>query len=306
VVTSARVGGAPDGGRTFGALAVQTGPAGRSLEDNLADAVALVDAAPQSRLIVFAELFARPFWCVGVADPSYYDWAEPADGPTVTAMGKLARQHQAVVIAPFFERAEPEGVYYNSAAVLGPDGRRIEGRLPDGMTVPAYRKNAVSAYRWDEQVNDEKFYFRPGPGFPVFDTPLGRVGVLICLDRWFPEAWRVLALAGADIICVVNASSGDVDDLFVPSMRTCAAQNEVFVVAVNRAGVETVADRTVHYYGRSCVIGPDGVVLGGADHADAAAVHAEIDLFEIARMRRRRALFRDRRPELYTSLVEER
>jgi N-carbamoylputrescine amidase len=305
-VASARVGSTPEGGQPFGALAVQTGPAGHSLEDNLASAAALVDAAPESRLIVFPELFARPFWCVGAADPGYYEWAEPADGPTVTAMGKLARQHQAVVVAPFFERAEPEGVYYNSVAVLGPDGHRVNGRLPDGGTVPVYRKNAVSAYRWDEQVNDEKFYFRPGPGFSTFDTALGRIGVLICLDRWFPEAWRVLALAGAEIICVVNASTGDVDDLFVPSMRTCAAQNEVFVVAVNRGGVETVAGRTVGYYGRSCLVGPDGAVLGAADHAEAGVVAADFDLAEIGRMRRRRALFRDRRPELYTSLAEER
>lgn len=305
-MTSARVGSAPHGGRAFAALAVQTGAAGESLEDNLARATALVDEAPPSQLIVFPELFARPFWCVGAADPAYYDWAEPADGPTVTAMGKLAREHEAVVVAPFFERAEPEGVYYNSAAVLGPDGQRIDGRLPDGATVPAYRKNALTAYRWDEQVNDEKFYFRPGPGFATFDTPLGRLGVLICLDRWFPEAWRVLALAGAEIVCVVNASTGDVDDLFVPSMRTCAAQNEVFTVAVNRAGAETVAGRTVRYYGRSALIGPDGTVLSAAEHADAGVVAAEFDPGEIVRMRRRRALFRDRRPELYTALVEER
>jgi hypothetical protein len=102
--------------------------------------------------------------------------------------------------------------------------------------VPTYRKNAISAFRSDEQVNDEKFYFKHGS--PVFHATAGRLGVLICYDRWFPEAWRVLALRGAELVCVPNASLGDVSDLLVPTMRACAAQNLVYVVVTNRAGVE--------------------------------------------------------------------
>ena len=112
--------------------------------------------------------------------------------------------------------------------VIGPDGSLIPGLLPSGEEVPVYRKNAISSYNWGGAVNDEKYYFRHGPGFPTFPTAIGRLGVLVCYDRWFSEAWRVLALEGAEVICVPNASSGAVSELFVPSIRTWSAQNVVF------------------------------------------------------------------------------
>lgn len=288
-------------------LAVQTGPAGPDLEENLEAATALARSAQvRADLVVFPELYSRPFWCVGASRPEYFAWAEPTDGPTVRSGGKLARELGAVVVVPFFEKGRVEGGYFNSAAVIGPDGDLVSGRLPDGSAVEVYRKNALSAYRWGDQVNDEKFYFRPGPGYPVFDTPAGKVGVLICLDRWFPEAWRVLALGGAEVVCVVNASQGDVDDLFVPSMRTCAAQNVVHTVAVNRVGAEEVEGRRVSYYGRSCVIDPLGMVRAEAPPgAGPCTVTAGIDLAGVASARHRRTMYRDRRPELYRVLAEE-
>jgi len=285
------------------AVAVQTGPAGPDLESNLEAGLDLAETAGPADLIVFPELFSRPFWCVGDHDPELFAWAETLDGPTVDGARRLAERSGATVVAPFFERGAIDGEYYNSAAVVGPDGVVVPGVLPDGSTVPAYRKNAVSSYRWGDSVNDEKFYFRPGPGFAVFDTPKARVGVLICLDRWFPEAWRVLALRGADVICVVNASQGAVSDLFEASMRTCAAQNLVSVVAVNRVGVERYADVTTDYYGKSCIIDPLGDVVASAGD-EVAAVTATLDLGRQSTARTERTMYRDRRPELYGPITE--
>jgi N-carbamoylputrescine amidase len=292
-------------GSALRALAVQTGPAEESVEANLAAAEEAAADAHNADLVVFPELFSRPFWCLGDSDPRYFEWAEDVDGPTLSAAADWARSWSATVVVPFFERGRVAGEYYNSAAVLGPDGQLIPGRLPGGAAVTAYRKNAVSAYRWGDQVNDEKFYFRPGQGYAVFDTPRARIGVLICLDRWFPEAWRVLALAGAEVVCVVNASQGSVSDLFVPSMRTCAAQNLVFTVAVNKVGDESVAGRSVRYYGQSCIVDPLGDVLAAAGGDKPEAISAELWLEDVRSARTERTIYRDRRPELYRSLVED-
>jgi beta-ureidopropionase len=262
-------------------------------------------ARPRPDLVVLPELFANPFWCVGLADPGYFAWAEGLDGPVLTGLGRLAADLGAVVVAPFFERGEVAGEYYNSVAVLDRSGQLVPGRLPSGRRVATYRKHAVSQFRWDAAVNDEKFYFRPGDGFPTFATDVGRLGVLICYDRWFPEAWRVLALAGAEVICVPNASLGDVADLFLPSMRTCAAQNLTYVVATNRAGVEEVEGRKSRYYGLSCIVGPRGDVLAVAGEAEpGVAVGADLDLGRIAEVRTRQTMYRDRRPELYGPVTE--
>jgi predicted amidohydrolase len=293
---------------TVRALAVQTGPAVADVAANLDAARRLVVAAePQPDLVVLPELFANPFWCVGLSDPGYFAWAEGLDGPVVTGMRALARDLGAVVVAPFFERGEIAGEFHNSAAVIDRSGELVPGRLPSGQEVLTYRKHAVSAFRWDGQVNDEKFYFRPGDGFPTFATDVGRLGVLVCYDRWFPEAWRMLALQGAEVVCVPNASFGDVSDLFVPSMRTCAAQNLLYVVATNRAGVEEVEGRRSRYYGLTCVVGPRGDVLAQAgEAAPGQAVGAELDLARIAEARTRQTMYRDRRPELYGLLTEPR
>jgi N-carbamoylputrescine amidase len=290
------------------ALAVQTGPALADVAANLDGVRRLVSSArPRPDLVVLPELFANPFWCVGLGDPGYLAWAEGLDGPVVTAMRALARELGAVVVAPFFERGAIAGEFHNSAAVIDRSGELVAGRLASGRTVRTYRKHAISSFRWDQQTNDEKFYFRPGDGFPVFDTPAGRLGVLICYDRWFPEAWRMLALQGAEVVCVPNASIGDVSDLFVPSMRTCAAQNLLYVVASNRAGEEEVEGRKSRYYGMSCIAGPRGELLAAAGEAEPGQLAtAAIDLDAVALARTRHTMYRDRRPELYGLLAEPR
>jgi predicted amidohydrolase len=292
-------------GRPVTAVAVQTGPASGDLDENLRAAGKLArSASVRQGLFVFPELFSRPFWCLGMSDPSYLSWAEPVTGPTVSFAAELAADLESVVVAPFFERGAVAGEHFNSVAVIGPDGRLLPGCLPDGSPVSVYRKNAVSAYRWGEAVNDEKYYFKPGSGFAVFDTPLARIGVLICLDRWFPEAWRVLALRGAEVVCVVNASAGDVDVLFVPMMAVSAAQNVVFTVAVNRAGEEEVAGRRARYYGQSCIADPAGNVLAQASRDAPEVLAVSLGTDQVAEVRQRRTMYRDRRPELYGAITE--
>ncbi len=282
--------------------AVQTGPvevrpstAVHRAFDQLGDAV--VD------LVAFPELFSLPFWCVGHTDRSYFDWAENLDGETLTAAREEVMKRGCHAVVPFFERGTVAGQYFNSAAVIGPDGSLIPGLLPTGEEVPVYRKNAISSYNWGGAVNDEKYYFRNGPGFPIFPTAIGRLGVLVCYDRWFPEAWRVLALEGAELICVPNASSGAVSELFVPSIRTWSAQNVVFSVAVNRAGEETVDGVSTSYYGLSCVVSPRGGLPAVAPEGEPGVASAVIDLHEVGAARMDQTMYRDRRPELYSPLT---
>lgn len=287
--------------------AVQLGPATDDLDKRMDHTQQILsELQPSPDLIVLPELFSRPFWCVGLGDQRYFDWAETLEEITVSRMGETARGLGAHVVVPFFERGAVEGQYFNSAALIGPDGAVIPGKLPTGEEVKTYRKNAISSYVWDHHVNDEKFYFRPGPGFPVFDTHLGKVGILICYDRWFPEAWRVLALQAAEIVCVPNASEGFVSDMLIPSMRTMAAQNQLFVVVANRAGIERIADVESTYYGLSCIIGSHGEVLAeGHERVTHEVLCAGVDLQQIRSDRRRQAMYRDRRPELYRVICQE-
>lgn len=282
--------------------AVQTGP----VDDRPAAVVRrafdqLEDSEPD--LVVFPELFSLPFWCVGHTRQSFFAWAEGLEGETLTAAREEVAKRGCHAVVPFFERDAIEGHYFNSAAVLGPDGSLIPGLLPTGEEVPVYRKNAISSYNWGGAVNDEKYYFRAGPGFPTFTTAIGRLGVLVCYDRWFSEAWRVLALGGAEVICIPNASSGAASELFVPSMRTWSAQNVVFSIAVNRAGRETVDGTSTHYYGLSCVASPRGKLLGVAPEGEPGVASALIDLDEVGAARMDQTMYRDRRPELYSPLT---
>ena len=286
--------------------AIQTGPASDDVRANLDRAVALIRSIdPKPDVVVLPELFSLPFWCVGLSDPAYFAWAEDLNGPTITTMRALARELGTHIVVPFFERGEREGEYFNSAVLVDPDGEIVPGRMPDGERIATYRKNAISSYAWDGHLNDEKWYFREGDGFPVFDTRLGTVGILICYDRWYPEAWRVLALQGAIAVFVVNASEGWVSDMFVPSMRTNAAQQVLVTVAVNRAGTEAIRGVETHYYGRSCIAGPRGDILAEAEEGapDTVAV-ADVDLGSVAEARRRLWVYRDRRPDRYALVAD--
>lgn len=293
--------------RKINVCLVQTAPASPCKEENIKTGLSLVDQAAQEPVdfVVFPEMFTTQFFCVGFTDQKYITLAEPIPGPATEAFGEKARRYGCHILLPMYEKGPLEGEYYNSAALIGPDGKVIEGVLPDGARVPAARKNYISHFRWGEMVNDEKFYFRLGPGYPVFETRHGKVGMLVCYERWFPEGWRVLALKGAEMIFVPTASAGYVWEMWICGLRANAAENVVFTAGCNKAGIESVDGRETRYYGMSCVVGPDGrVIAQGPEGEGPALVRGTVDLDEVAEARRRIMIYRDRRPELYGPLVQ--
>jgi len=248
--------------------------------------------------IVLTEMFSTPYFC-GLHDTRFFDWAEPIPGKTTDYLAEKARTYGCHLIASFFEKALP-GEYYNSAVILGPKGDLLSGKLPDGTEMPCYRKNHIpSVVLPDGHVIDEKFYFRPGQGFPLFETSFGRVGLLICYDRSFPESWRSLVLRGAEIVFVLNNSVGFREESFLYELRTRAIENGVFVCATNKGGREVLAFELLHY-GNSCIIDPFGRVLQkGSAHSGPEIVAATFNLEEVVRARHLLPLLRDRRPEIY-------
>ena len=259
-------------------------------ESMISSSIALArEAASQgAQILCFQELFYGPYFCQ-VQEPEYYSYAEPVPGPTTEKMIELARQTQMVVIAPIYEEEQP-GVYYNTALVIDADGRFL-GK---------YRKNHVPQVRgfW------EKYYFRPGNlGYPVFETSVCKVGVYICYDRHFPEGWRALGLAGAEIVFNPSATSRGLSaylwDLEQPA---AAVANEYFVGAINRVGVEPLGDND--YYGSSYFVDPRGQKVGlPASDSDDEVVVRDLDLGMIEEVRQLWAFYRDRRPDGYGPLV---
>lgn len=285
---------------------VQTGPAVPEKEENVKrawDQVADIAREQKPDFVVFPELFTTQFWCVGFTQQEFFAWAEPVPGPTTETLGEKARQHGCHIVAPIFEKGPLEGEYYNSAVLIGPDGKVIWGVLPGGQKIPCARKNYISHFRWGDMVNDEKFYFRPGPGYPIFQTEKGKVGIIICYSRWFPEGWRILALRGAEMIFVPSASAGYVSEMWVAGFRTHAAENVIFAVGINKAGIEKVKDKETRYYGMSLVAGPDGRIIAQAPEGEPGVAVAQVDLDEVGTGRQKILFFRDRRPELYGTLT---
>jgi N-carbamoylputrescine amidase len=243
-------------------------------------------AARGAQLVVLPELFPFDYVSFTERDPALFQRAEPMDGPTVRAMCAAARQHRVWIVPSFFEK-EVAGVCYDTAVLIDPAGD-VVGR---------YRKTHIALLS-DPQSGQEKFYFKAGNQLPVFDTPLGKIGILICYDRGFPEAWRVLVLQGAEIV-VVPITTTD-EDGFAEMARTRCFENGVFGVFVNRCGQEDWK----HFFGGSLIAGPRGDVLAQTGGAD-GVITAALDLDTIEPTRLRMPYLRDRRSELYGPLVGE-
>lgn len=250
---------------------------------NVARACAFIDQAVAEQkpdLVVMPEFFNIPyvfqFW-----DMTGMDWAERDDGPTIRRMREKARQCGVNLIATIFEEHGP-GVYYDTAVVIDRRGE-IAGK---------YRKTHPAAVK-----SLEKVYFRYGSHFPVFKLDDWRVGVHICYDAAFPETARCLALNGADLILAPFAAAKG-----RPCWREQAVvrafENGVYYAACNKVGVEG----NWAMGGASLIVDPNGGVVAGADDEREAIVSARLERDEVARARRLRPHFRDRRPDLYTAL----
>ncbi|MGB5604888.1 MAG: carbon-nitrogen hydrolase [Gammaproteobacteria bacterium] len=258
-------------------------------------------AARGAQLVLLPELHGNHYFCQ-TEDPDNFDLAEPVPGPTTTTLGELAARHGIVIVASVFER-RGSGIYHNTAVVLDADGQ-IAGR---------YRKMHIP----DDPGYYEKFYFTPGDlGFTPIDTSLGRLGVLVCWDQWYPEAARLMALAGADLLLYPTAIGWDrndtVDeqarqqDAWLTIQRGHAIANGLPVLACNRTGHEPdPSGRTdgIHFWGHSSVIGPQGEIIAQAKDDRDAVLVTRLDLGRNEQVRRIWPYFRDRRIDAYQDLL---
>jgi N-carbamoylputrescine amidase len=267
------------------------------LPDNIERAERLVrQAAGQgAQIVLLQELFATPYFCIDVQE-RHFDLAQPLrDHSLVEHFRTLAGELEIVLPSSFFEQAGP--VHYNAVAVIDADGR-IAGH---------YRKSHIPQF----PAYEEKYYFSPGDtGFLAVDTRYGRVGVGICWDQWFPEAARAMALAGAEVLFYPTAIGSEVfqpeldsRDHWQNVMRGHAAANVMPVVASNRIGKESSGELEMEFYGSSFITDHLGNLVAAADRETEAVLTTTIDLQAVRDYRRAWGVFRDRRPDLYGSLL---
>jgi N-carbamoylputrescine amidase len=277
---------------------------------NLAKALAQIGAAARrgAGIVCLPELFRSRYFCQ-TEDPCHFELAEPIPGPSTRALGEAAAAHRVILVAPVFER-RAEGVYHNTAVIFDEGGAEL-GR---------YRKMHIP----DDSLYLEKFYFTPGDlGFGSVATRAARLGVLICWDQWFPEAARLTALAGAQILLYPTAigwqqgEGPEVEaaqlDAWEVVQRAHAIANGVFVAAVNRVGREAAIESSgspgsgeqggIRFWGRSFVADPFGRVLARGSDREEDLVLVECDLTAVERARRDWPFLRDRRIDAYADLL---
>ena len=254
-----------------------------------------------AQLIVLQELHNSLYFCQ-TEDVGEFDQAEPIPGPSTAFYGALAKECHVVLVTSLFERRAP-GLYHNTAVVFDSDGS-MAGR---------YRKMHIP----DDPAYYEKFYFTPGDlGFHPIDTSVGRLGVMVCWDQWYPEAARLMALAGADLLIYPTAIGYESSDTpeeqqrqreaWTTVQRGHAVANGLPVVAVNRVGHESDPSgqtRGIMFWGSSFVAGPQGELLYRANAADEATAVVDVDLDHSEQVRRWWPFLRDRRIEEYGEIV---
>ncbi len=252
-------------------------------------------AVAGANVVCLPELFAGLYPCQS-EDYARFEQAEPVPGPTTEALAHAAREHGVVVLTSVFEHRAP-GIYHNTAAVIDADGR-LAG---------IYRKMHIP----DDPLFMEKFYFTPGDtGFRSFPTRFGRLGVCICWDQWFPEAARLTALTGAEVIFYPTAIGwlADHDSEYRLSqhaawetvMRGHAVANGLFVAAVNRTGTEA----GIEFWGASFACDPFGTVMAKASCDTEETLLVEADLGQLDAIRTQWPFFRDRRIDAYGGLTQ--
>jgi N-carbamoylputrescine amidase len=270
--------------------------ASESPEANLARAVdGIEDAVGRgARVVCLQELFRTRYFCQA-EDAERFALAEPVPGPTTEALGKVAAAHGVVIVASVFER-RVEGLYHNTAVTLD----------ADGSVAGVYRKMHIP----DDPLYYEKFYFAPGDlGFRCTRTRHGALGTLVCWDQWFPEAARLTALAGAQLLLYPTAigwqhdEGPEVDaaqhDAWETVQRAHAIANGVFVAVANRVGRED----EIRFWGQSFVADPFGRVIARASATDEQVLVVECNLEEVERVRRSWPFLRDRRIDAYGDLT---
>jgi len=273
-------------------------------EQNMAKSIAGIrDAASQgAQLVVLQELHRSLYFCQ-TEDVDVFDLAETIPGPSSDALGELAKELNIVIVASLFEK-RATGLYHNTAIVLEKDGT-IAGK---------YRKMHIP----DDPGFYEKFYFTPGDlGFEPIQTSVGKLGVLVCWDQWFPEAARLMAMAGAELLIYPTAIGWDPrdddgektrqKDAWVISQRAHAVANGVPVISANRVGHESDPSEQsdgIQFWGNSFIAGPQGEMLSEANNTDEQILVVELDQKRSENVRRIWPYLRDRRIDHYQDLTK--
>ena len=252
-----------------------------------------------AQIICTQELFRSQYFCQS-EDYRYFELAEPIPGPTTQLFQRLAKAHQVVLIASLFEK-RTSGVYHNTAAVID----------ADGSLLGIYRKMHIP----DDQLYYEKFYFTPGDlGFRTWQTRYGKIGVLICWDQWYPEAARLTALQGAEILFYPTAIGWHPREkaalgerqhsAWETIQRSHAIANGCYVAVPNRVGHEKLAGEGIEFWGQSFVAGTSGEVLAKASATEDETLVVPLDLAEVDDTRTHWPFLRDRRIDAYEGLTK--
>jgi N-carbamoylputrescine amidase len=255
-------------------------------------------AGKGAQIVCVQELFRSQYFCQR-EDAALFDLAEPVPGPTSESFARLARELQVAIVGSVFER-RAAGVYHNTALVVD----------ADGSLLGIYRKMHIP----DDPGYYEKYYFAPGDlGFPCFDTRFARVAPLVCWDQWYPEAARLAALAGAQVLFyptaigwhpAEKARDGAAQlDAWRTIQRAHAIANGLYVAAVNRVGYEGPPETGIEFWGGSFVVDPFGRLLAEASHDREETLVVECDPRRIEEVRRDWPFLRDRRIDAYTGIV---
>ena len=260
-----------------------------------------------AKLIVLQELHNGPYFCQ-TEHVNEFDRAETIPGPSTDFFGELAKKHQSVIVCSLFEQ-RAKGLFHNTAVVLDTDGQ-IAGK---------HRKMHIP----DDPGFYEKFYFTPGDaegylnGFMPIETSIGKLGVLVCWDQWYPEAARLMALAGADILIYPTAIGWDPEDdkteqqrqldSWLTIQRSHAIANGLPIIVPNRCGFEASPEQPaqgIQFWGNSFICGPQGEYLARAGNEVEEILIAEIDLARTEQTRRIWPFLRDRRVDAYGNLTK--
>ncbi len=272
-------------------------------DDNLKKSVEWVRRAASNgaQIVCLPELY-RSFYFCQVEDTKNFLLAEPLYDISFNTFSKLAEELNIVVIVPFFEKRSA-GIYHNSAYIINSDGK--EAGLFRKMHIP------------DDPGYYEKYYFTPGDiGFKAFQTNYGKIGTLICWDQWFPEAARIIALQGAELLFYPTAIGWHPDekeihgqeqlDAWITVQRGHAISNGFFVAAVNRVGLERPDknNKGIEFWGSSFICGPQGEILAMASNHEEEILFAEINTSTLENVRQNWPFFRDRRIDAYPEIMK--
>ena len=278
-------------------------PCNKDRQTNLDFSIAKIHetAAANADLVVLPELHLGPYFCQN-EDFNHYDLAQPIPGPTTDILSTVAQKLNIVIVSTIFEKRAP-GLFHNTAVVFDSDGS-IAGK---------YRKMHIP----DDPGFYEKYYFTPGDlGFKPIETSIGKLGVLICWDQWFPEAARLMALAGAELLIYPTAIGWDNNDnkeeqqrqldAWITIQRSHAVANGIPVIACNRIGFEQSPDSAagINFWGNSFIAGPQGEIIKQADDSESSLLTCTLDKSRTEYIRKIWPFLRDRRIDAYNDLTK--